>query len=70
MDEDIIVVRGVEYSLPLRRMRLGDSFFLPCLKWTEVGIEVKRAARRYGYRIHARRAEYGSYLGVRCWRVA
>jgi len=68
--DDIITVRGVQYSLPLRRMRLGDSIFIPTLKHREVRRLVFGAVRRYNYTLRARPATLNGYVGIRVWRVA
>jgi hypothetical protein len=54
---------------PFMGMNVGDSFFIPTMKSSEIIYSVMEAAKREGIRVKAFSAMKDGIMGVRVWRV-
>ena len=59
-----------EWILPFEGMQVGDSFFIPTLRPSELLYAVDCGAKRAKIRIKAFITVKGDAIGVRAWRIA
>lgn len=69
MKNERLMIEGVEITVPVFKMQVGDSFFVP----TYSLIKAERQIRALGHRVKMKfavkeRIELG-VLGVRAWRI-
>jgi hypothetical protein len=50
-------------------MEVGDSFFIPTLRFAEMIYALDCGAKRMGIRVKAYVATKDDHIGVRAWRV-
>jgi hypothetical protein len=50
-------------------MRVGDSFFIPCLKCSNVESRIRRLSREFGYEFTVKNVTEEFVKGVRAWRL-
>ena len=58
-----------EWVFPFQGMGIGDSFFIPTLKFAEMIYAIDCGAKREKIRIKAYVTAKDGHLGVRTWRV-
>lgn len=54
---------------PFQWMEVGDSFFVPTLKPSDMIYAINSGARRVGIRVKCYVTLKDDHLGVRAWRV-
>ena len=59
----------VEWIFPFENMVIGESFFIPTLKTSQMIYMIETGAKRVGVRIKAYVTSKDNHLGVRVWRV-
>lgn len=59
-----------EWLFPFDGMEVGDSFFIPTLKSSEVVYSAVESAKKHKLRVKAFAAMKDGIMGVRVWRVA
>ena len=59
----------VEWVFPFENMVIGESFFIPTLKTSQMIYMIETGAKRVGVRIKAYVTSKDNHLGVRVWRV-
>jgi hypothetical protein len=50
-------------------MRVGDSFFVPCLDCKHLEGKIRRVAREFGYTFQIKNVTEEFVKGLRAWRV-
>ena len=50
-------------------MRIGDSFFIPCLKCSNIESKIRRIADDFGYKVKISNCTEEFVKGLRAWRV-
>lgn len=50
-------------------MRIGDSFFIPCLNCTLLDSRIRRLSKEFGYDFSVRNVTEEFVKGLRVWRV-
>jgi len=58
-----------EWIFPFVGMEIGDSFFIPTLRFAEIIYAVQEGAKRAGIRVRCYATVKDAHLGVRAWRV-
>jgi hypothetical protein len=58
-----------EWLFPFDGMEVGDSFFIPTLKSSEVIYSAVEASKKHKLRVKAFAAMKDGIMGVRVWRV-
>ena len=58
-----------EWLLPFEMMQVGDSFFIPTLKSSEIIYSATESAKKHNLRVKAYSAIKDGIMGVRVWRV-
>jgi hypothetical protein len=58
-----------EWLYPFMGMDIGDSFFIPTMKSSEIIYSVTEAAKEYGIRTKVFTMMKDGIMGVRVWRV-
>lgn len=58
-----------EWILPFEGMNVGDSFFIPTLKPSELIYVIDTRAKVAGVKVKAYASSKDGCLGVRVWRV-
>jgi hypothetical protein len=64
------MVSEPEWIFPFQGMGVGDSFFIPTLKFAEMIYAIDCGAKRSGIKVKSYIATKDKHLGVRTWRVA
>jgi len=59
-----------EWMLPFEGMSVGDSFFIPTLRPSELIYSIDCGSKRVGIRVKSFYTAKDGQLGVRTWRVA
>jgi hypothetical protein len=54
---------------PFMGMDVGDSFFIPTMKSSEIIYSATEAAKQFGIRTKAYTAMKDGIMGVRVWRI-
>lgn len=54
---------------PFMGMDIGDSFFIPTMKSSEIIYSAMEAGKEYGIKVKAYAAMKDGIMGVRVWRV-
>jgi len=59
-----------DWVFPFQGMEVGDSFFIPTLKFAEMIYAIDCGAKRHGIRVKSYVTTKDKHLGVRTWRIA
>lgn len=63
------MIKEPEWVFPFSGMELGDSFFIPTLRFAEMIYAIDSGAKREGMLFKVYATYEDSHLGVRAWRV-
>lgn len=58
-----------EWVFPFEWMAVGNSFFIPTLRFAELIFAIEEGAKRAGIRVKCYVSAKDNHLGVRAWRV-
>jgi hypothetical protein len=58
-----------EWIFPFTAMEVGESFFIPTLRFAEMIFAMENGAKRAGIRVKCYVTVKDKHLGVRAWRV-
>ena len=58
-----------DFAAVLGGMRVGDSFFIPCLACTDYRRQISRLAKQFGIKVHIRAWVQDYIRGLRIWRI-
>jgi len=64
-----MVVDGVIHEVNWRKFVVGASFFVPCIHAPEAREDVKKLARRLGFRVTIKVVIEDGIRGLRVWRI-
>jgi len=59
----------LDWVLPFQGMEIGDSFFIPTLRLSNMIYVLDTRAKSAGIRVKVYATVKDGYLGVRAWRV-
>jgi hypothetical protein len=68
--DSIPTVNEPEWILPFQGMEVGDSFFIPTLRFAEMIYAIDCGAKRHGIKVKSYVTTKDKHLGVRTWRLA
>ncbi len=57
------------WVFPFEAMQVGDSFFIPTLRTSEMIYAIDSGAKRIGMRVKTYVTTKDGHLGVRTWRI-
>lgn len=57
------------WVFPFEGMSVGDSFFIPTLRTSEMIYSIDSGAKRIGMRVKSYVTTKDGHLGVRTWRI-
>jgi hypothetical protein len=58
-----------EWLFPFEGMEVGDSFFIPTLRFPEMLYAIDCGAKRAGVRVKSYVTVKDDHIGIRTWRV-
>lgn len=58
-----------EWVFPFQGMEVGDSFFIPTLRFAEMIYAIDSGAKRVGMSVKCYITVKDEHIGVRAWRV-
>jgi hypothetical protein len=58
-----------EWIFPFEGMEVGESFFIPTLRFADMIYALENGAKRAGIRVKCYVTVKDKHLGVRAWRV-
>lgn len=58
-----------EWVFPFNYMDVGESFFIPTLRFAEMVYAIEEGAKRAGIRVKCFVTAKDNHLGVRVWRM-
>jgi hypothetical protein len=58
-----------EWIFPFESMQVGDSFFIPTLRTTELIYSIDSGSKRAKVKVKSYVVTHNEYIGVRTWRV-
>jgi hypothetical protein len=58
------------WLFPFQGMEIGDSFFIPTLRTSEMIYSIDTGAKRVGIRIKSFVTTKDGHIGVRTWRIS
>ena len=58
-----------EWIFPFAAMEVGESFFIPTLRFADMIFSLENGAKRAGIRVKCYVTVKDKHLGVRAWRV-
>jgi len=64
-----IELKEPEWIFPFQGMEIGDSFFIPTLRFAEMMYAVDSGSKRDKTRVKCYVTVKDSHLGIRVWRV-
>jgi len=64
-----MLIEEPEWVFPFQGMEVGDSFFVPTLRFAEMIYAIENGAKRDGIRVKCYVTSKDEHLGVRAWRV-
>ena len=70
MDSSTTMMTEPEWVFPFQGMEVGDSFFIPTLRFPEMIHAIESGAKRCGMRAKCFVVSKDGHLGVRVWRTA
>ena len=62
-------IDGVDYNIDFTEFRVGSSFFVPCIHPKIATEDVKKRARRLGYKVGSKFVIEDGLRGLRVWRL-
>jgi hypothetical protein len=63
------MIKEPEWVFPFSGMEVGDSFFIPTLRFAEMIYAIDSGAKREGMLFKVYATYKDNHLGVRAWRV-
>jgi hypothetical protein len=63
------MIKEPEWVFPFSGMEVGDSFFIPTLRFAEMIYAIDSGAKREGMLFKVYATYEDKHLGVRAWRV-
>jgi hypothetical protein len=63
------MIKEPEWLFPFSGMEVGDSFFIPTLRFAEMIYAIDSGAKREGILVKSYATYEDNHLGVRAWRV-
>lgn len=63
------LINEPEWIFPFPGMEVGDSFFIPTLRFAEMIHAMENGAKREGIRVKCYVTYKDKHIGVRAWRV-
>ena len=57
------------WLFPFEGMEIGESFFIPTLKISEMIYAAETQAKKFGILVRAYASSKDDYMGIRVWRV-
>jgi len=63
------MIKEPEWVFPFSGMEVGDSFFIPTLRFAEMIYSIDSGAKREGMLVKVYATYEDNHLGVRAWRV-
>ena len=70
MDSSMTMMTEPEWVFPFQGMEVGDSFFIPTLRFAEMIYAIDCGAKRHGIKVKSYATIKDKHLGVRTWRLA
>jgi hypothetical protein len=64
------VIPEPEWVFPFDGMEIGDSFFIPTLRFAEIIYAIDCGAKRTKIKVKSYVATKDDHLGVRTWRIS
>lgn len=58
-----------DFDAVLGGMRIGDSFFTPCLECEKYRGQITRLAKEYGIEVRTMKRTENQIKGLRTWRI-
>jgi len=58
-----------DFDAALGGMRVGDSFFIPCLECERYRGQIGRLAKEYGIEVRTMKRIESNIKGLRVWRI-
>ena len=58
-----------DFEAVIGGMRVGDSFFIPCLDCKPYRAEIRRVAEEFGVKVRSRSRVENYIRGLRVWRI-
>ena len=58
-----------DWAFPFEVMEVGDSFFVPTLRFAEMIYSIDSGAKRAGVRVKSYIVIKEDHIGVRTWRI-
>jgi len=65
----MIQIPEPEWIFPFDSMEVGDSFFIPTLRFAEMIYAIDCGSKRAGIKVKSYIASKDNHLGVRTWRI-
>jgi hypothetical protein len=65
----MIQVPEPEWVFPFNSMEVGDSFFIPTLRFAEMLYAIDSGSKRAGIKVKSYITVKDEHIGVRTWRV-
>jgi len=65
----MIQVPEPEWVFPFNNMEVGDSFFIPTLRFAEMLYAIDSGSKRAGIKVKSYITVKDEHIGVRTWRV-
>jgi hypothetical protein len=65
-----MLIEEPEWVFPFQGMEVGESFFVPTLRFAEMIYAIENGAKRDGIRVKCYVTSKDEHLGVRAWRVS
>jgi hypothetical protein len=65
----MIQVPEPEWVFPFEAMEVGDSFFIPTLRFAEMIYSIDSGSKRAGVKVKSYITAKDGHIGVRTWRV-
>jgi len=64
-----MLVEGIKYRLKWRALKLGESFFIPCLDQDSATQRVSKEASERGLTMFVKAVIEHGVKGIRAWRI-
>lgn len=65
----MIQIPEPEWIFPFESMEIGDSFFIPTLRFAELIYAIDCGSKRAGIKVKSYVSTKDKHIGVRTWRV-
>jgi hypothetical protein len=63
------LIKEPEWIFPFMGMRVGDSFFIPTLRVSQMIYAIETASKKEGMRFKVYPSSKDGHMGVRAWRM-